>query len=172
MRFWFRFVFPYQEDLKTGLAAGVLYRQEIEPQLADHVSPTFEALCREWVLRSGRATRVGAWWGNALNEHRRNKTRTTEEVDVVGLTRSFVTVVGESKWTRQQMPLAVLEELREYKVPAMREAKIRFANNGPQIVLFSRGGFSARLEQAAEQRSDVTLISVEQLVIDLLAVGD
>jgi len=172
MRFWFRFVFPYQEDLKTGLAAGVLYSEEIEPQLADHVSPTFEAVCREWVLRSGRATRVGAWWGNALNEHRRKKTRTTEEVDVVGLTRSLVTVVGESKWTRQQMSLAVLEELHEYKVPAMREAKIRFANSGPQIVLFSRGGFSDRLEYVAEQRSDVTLISVEQLVSDLLAVGD
>jgi uncharacterized protein len=154
------------------LAAAVLYREEIEPQLADHVSPTFEALCREWVLRSGRATRVGAWWGNSLNEHRRNKTRTTEEVDVVGLTRSLVTVVGESKWTRQRMSLAVLEELHEYKVPAMREAKIRFATNGPQIVLFSRGGFSGRLEQVAEQRSDVTLISVEQLVSELLVVGD
>jgi hypothetical protein len=54
----------------------------------------------------------------------------------------------------------------------MRQAKIRFVNNGPQIVLFSRGGFSDRLEQVAEQRSDVTLISVEQLVSDLLTVGD
>jgi AAA+ ATPase superfamily predicted ATPase len=168
MRFWFRFVFPYQEDLKTGLAPGVLFREEIEPQLADHVSPTFETLCRQWALRTGRATRIGAWWGNALNEHRRTKTRTTEEVDVVGLARSIVTLVGECKWTKGQMPLSVLEDLDAYKIPAMREGKIRFAKDGPHIVLFSRGGFSEPLTRLAEQRGDVALISVEQLVSDLL----
>ncbi|MGA2165588.1 MAG: ATP-binding protein [Solirubrobacteraceae bacterium] len=172
MRFWFRFVFPYQEDLKTGLAPGVLYREEIEPQLADHVSPTFEALCRQWVLRTGRATRVGAWWGHALNEQRRAKTRMSEEVDVVGLARSVVAVVGECKWTKGPMALNVLDHLHSYKIPAMREAKIRFAKDGPQTVLFSRGGFRGDLTQVAAQRSDVTLISVEQLVDDLLAAGD
>lgn len=172
MRFWFRFVFPYQEDLKTGLQPNVLYREEIEAQLADQISPTFEALCRVWVLRTGGATRVGAWWGNALNEHRRTKTRTTEEVDVVGLVRSVVTFVGECKWTKMQMPLGVLEDLHNYKVPAMREAKIRFAKGGPQTILFSRGGFSDSLKQIAEHRGDVTLVSVEQLVSDLLAADD
>lgn len=172
IRFWFRFVFPYQEDLKTGLAPGVLYREEIEPQITDHVSPMFEALCRQWVLRAGRATRVGAWWGNALNEQRRAKTRISEEVDVVGLARSVVAVVGECKWTKEPMALKVLDDLHAYKVPAMREAKIRFAKDGPQTVLFSRSGFRSDLTQAAEQRGDVTLISVEQLVDDLLASGD
>ena len=36
------FCVSIQEDLKTGLAPGVLYRKEIEPQLADHVSPTLK----------------------------------------------------------------------------------------------------------------------------------
>lgn len=172
MRFWFRFVFPYQEDLKTGLAPGVLYREEIEPQLADHISPTFEALCRQWTLRTGRVTRIGAWWGNALNAHRRTKTRTTEEVDVVGLARSVVTLVGECKWTKGQMPLSVLDDLDAYKIPAMREGKIRFAKDSPQIVLFGRGGFSEPLKRRAKQRGDVALISVEQLVSDLLQASD
>ncbi len=172
MRFWFRFVFPYQEDLKTGLVPGVLYREEIEPQIADHVSPTFEALCRQWVLHTSAATRVGAWWGNSLGEQRRAKIRTSEEVDVVGLARSVVSVVGECKWTKQPMALKVLDDLHTYKVPAMREAKIRFAKDGPQTVLFSRAGFRNDLLQAAEQRGDVTLVSVEQLVKDLLGAGD
>jgi AAA+ ATPase superfamily predicted ATPase len=172
MRFWFRFVFPYQEDLKTGLAPRVLYREEIEPQLADHVSPAFETLCRQWVLHTGRATRSGAWWGNALNEHRRSKTRTTEEIDVVGLARSVVTLVGECKWTKGQMPLSVLEDLDAYKIPAMREGKIRFAKDGPHIVLFSRSGFSDALKRLAEQRGDLTLVPVEQLVTDLLQASD
>lgn len=61
MRFWFRFVFPFQEELKTGLLPSVLYREEVAPVLGDHISPTFEGLCREWVLRTGRATKVGRW---------------------------------------------------------------------------------------------------------------
>lgn len=171
MRFWFRFVFPYQEDLRSGLAPGLLYRGEIETQLADHVSPTFEVLCRDWVLRTGRATRVGAWWGNSLSEHRRTRARTTEEVDVVGLARSIVSVVGECKWTRGQIPHTVLDHLDVYKVPAMREGKIRFPKGGPEIVLFSRAGFTDGLKRAADERADLTLVSVEQLVADLLA-GD
>jgi AAA+ ATPase superfamily predicted ATPase len=103
MRFWFRFVFPYQEDLKTWLPTDVLYREEIAPQMNDHLASTFERLCQRWVLRSGTATRVGSWWGNALNEHRRDKSRMSEGVDVVGLTRSVVTVVGECKWTGDSM---------------------------------------------------------------------
>lgn len=172
MRFWFRFVFPYQEDLKTGLAPSVLYREEIESRLADHVSPAFEAMCRQWVLRTGAATRSGAWWGNALSEHRRTKARMSEEVDVVGLVRSRVAVVGECKWTKEPMALEVLEDLHAYKIPAMREARVRFAKDGPRTVLFSRSGFRDDLIQAAEQRGDVTLISVERLVEDLLATDD
>jgi AAA+ ATPase superfamily predicted ATPase len=172
LRFWFRFVFPYQEELGTGLPPRVLYRDEIEPRLAGHVSPTFEALCREWVLRTGRATRVGAWWGNALDEHRRAKARSSEEVDVAGLVRSTVAVVGECKWTSKPMTLKVLDDLHAYKLPAMRQAKVRFAEDDLQIVLFSRSGFHDDLVQAAEQRGDVTLVSVERLVEDLLAAGD
>ncbi len=172
IRFWFRFVFPYQEDLRAGLPANVLYDEEIEPQLPNHVSPTFEALCRRWVLHTGGATRVGAWWGNALNEHRRTKARTSEEVDVVGLTRSVVALVGECKWTRGPLGLQVLEDLHAFKVPAMRQARIRFAKGGPRTVLFSRSGFSDRLTEAAAQREDVTLVPVDRLVTDLLAASD
>lgn len=59
MRFWFRFVFPFQEDLKTGLPAPTLYDDEIAPFLADHVSPAFEVLCRadQRPARGGRPHR-------------------------------------------------------------------------------------------------------------------
>ena len=38
--------------------------------------------------------KVGGWWGNALNEYRKAKTRQTEEVDVVGLQRDDVPLVS------------------------------------------------------------------------------
>lgn len=171
MRFWFRFVFPFQEDLKTGLAPVSLYRTEIAPLLNDHVSPSFEALCRLWVLRTGRATRVGAWWGNALNEHRRAGTRQTEEVDIVGITRSSAAIVGECKWTRDAMGPQVLDALDSYKLPAMRQNGVRVPKDGPQIVLFSRGGFKANLVSMAEARQDVVLVTADDLVTGMRSDG-
>ena len=167
MRFWFRFVFPFQEELKTGLPPRALYAAEIAPQLADHVSPTFERLSREWVLRTGRATKVGEWWGNALNELRREGTRTSEQVDVVGLRGATVSLVGECKWTRRSLGLDVLEDLERYKIPAMRQAKLRLARE-LAIVLFSKSGFSASLIRAAEDRDDLHLVDATHLATDLM----
>lgn len=167
MRFWFRFVFPFQEELKTGLPPAVLYTDEVAPVLGDHISPTFEALCREWLLRTGRATGVGTWWGNALNEHRRDGSRQSEEIDVVGLRRSAVVVVGECKWQSSQLGLDVLVELERYKIPALRQSKARVAKD-VSIVLFSKSGFGRSLVRAAEERDDVSLVVVDQLVGDLI----
>lgn len=167
IRFWFRFIFPFQEDLKAGLSPGQLFDDEIAPELADHVSPVYEDLCRRWARGPG-ATKVGGWWGNALNEHRRVKARQTEEVDVVGLRRGSVTLVGECKWTAAEMSAGVLTDLETYKLPAMRQAKVRFAKSGPQIVLFAKRGFSRRLREIDAERDDITLVSVDELVSGLL----
>jgi AAA+ ATPase superfamily predicted ATPase len=168
MRFWFRFVFPFQEDLKTGLPPDTLYADEIQPVLGDHISPTFEALCREWVLRTGRATRVGSWWGNALNALRRTGERTSEEIDVVGLKRGVVSVVGECKWQTAPLALDVLTALEAYKIPALRQAKVRLARDGFMVALFSKSGFDPRLVEAAAARDDLELVPVDDLVRDLV----
>ena len=168
MRFWFRFVFPFQEELKTGLTRGTLYADEIAPQLGDHISPTYEALCRAWALRTGAATKVGEWWGKALNELRRDGARTSEQVDVVGLRRSAVSLIGECTWTSRPLGLDVLTDLESYKIPAMRQAGLRFAGNCV-IALFSRSGFSDTLVEVAGRRGDVRLVSVSELVADVMA---
>jgi hypothetical protein len=71
-------------------------------------------------------------------------TRQTEEIDLVGLRRCVVTIVGECKWTSGRLGADVLGDLETYKIPAMRQAKVRFAKGGPQIVLISKSGFKAR----------------------------
>ena len=171
MRFWFRFVFPFQEELKTGLAPADLYSAEIADALADHVSPTFETLCRQWVRAEmgAQVTHVGPWWGKAHNELRREGSRTSEEIDVVGLRGSAVTSVGERKWTRTPMGKHVLDDLDTYKVPAMRQAKIKFARNGPQILLFARSGFADSLTSTVADRDDVRLVELDEMVADLMA---
>lgn len=164
LRFWFRFVFPFQEDLRTGLAPTSLYDTEIAPVLAEHVSPVFEDFCREWTRSLGLATSVGSWWGRALDAYRRTGERTTEEVDVVGLQSGVVTVIGECKWTAKRLGLDVLGDLEAFKLPAMRQAKIRFKGDGPRILLFSRSGFSAALRRATEDRDDVDLIDAASML--------
>lgn len=167
MRFWFRFVFPFQEELKTGLPPEHLYDAEIAPALGEHTSPTFESLCRLWTLRTGRATRIGSWWGNALNEQRRAGARLTEEIDVVGLERGRVTIVGECKWTTAPLGPEVLKALETFKLPAIRQAGVRIASGGPRIVLFARSGFKETLTAIVSDREDVTLVSADELVGDL-----
>ncbi len=171
LRFWFRFVFPFQDDLRAGLAAVDHFDGEVKPALADHVAPVFGSLCREWTrTQLGRqASRVGSWWGPALNELRRSGERSTEEIDVVGMGRSAVTVVGECKWTTGGLTRKVLDDLESFKLPALRQAGLRLAGAGPRIVLFSRSGFKQSLVQHAAARGDVELITVDRLVADLIA---
>ncbi len=118
--------------------------------------------------QSGRATRVGTWWGNALNEHRRDGSRQSEEIDVIGLRRSSVAVVGECKWQNSQLGLSVLKELETYKIPALRQARARLACD-LRIVLFSKSGFGSRLQEVAQQRDDLELVGSDQIVADLVA---
>ena len=167
LRFWFRFVFPFQDDLKSGVLPDNHYDNEIEPVFAEYVAPVFESLCREWTRQELGASRVGSWWGNALNALRRTGERSSEEIDVVGLTRSAVTVVGECKWTSGRLTAKVLDDTEKYKIPAMRQADLRVAGK-PLIVLFSRSGFKTNLVEQAAERDDVRLVDLDQLVQDLL----
>jgi AAA+ ATPase superfamily predicted ATPase len=171
LRFWFRFVFPFQDDLRSGLRPVDHFDGEVKPVLADHVAPVFESLCREWTRKQlGRhASRVGSWWGPALNQLRRTGERSVEEVDVIGMGRSAVTVVGECKWTTGRLTRKALDDLEAFKLPAMRQAKLRLAAPGPLIVLFSRSGFKENLVEHAASRQDVKFVDAEQLVADLVS---
>mgnify|MGYP001828068306 FL=1 len=44
LRFWFRYVFPFQADLEAGLDPATVVANEVEPTLADHLAPTVEDL--------------------------------------------------------------------------------------------------------------------------------
>lgn len=103
----------------------------------------------------------------ALHEYRRKQERRTEEIDVVGTQRSIVTLVGECKWTSGRMTAKVLEDLERYKLPAMRQAGIRLAKDGPLIVLFSTSGFKDSLVEIANERADIRLVDVGTVVKDL-----
>ncbi len=165
LRFWFRFVFPYQEDLRMGLRPVDLYNSEVEPNLADHVAPTFESICRGWVRANygSLAQRVGPWWGNARDDLRRAGQRHTEEIDIVGIGRGTVRLVGECKWTNRPLSIAILGDLDTCKLPALRQDGQRLAAD-LKILLFSRSGFTSGLREAVREDGRVRLVELEELV--------
>jgi AAA+ ATPase superfamily predicted ATPase len=166
LRFWFRFVFPFQADLEAGLSPSVVMENEIAPDLADHLAPAIEGVAREWVRRRriGGATRVGSWWGPSLDELRATSERQTEEIDIVGTARGKVTVIGEVRWRSKSMDVGVLGEIDRFKLPALRKATAVVAR--PQIVLVSRAGFTDALRAAAEGSPDIRLVELVELVED------
>lgn len=159
LRFWFRFVFPFQDDLESGLPAQTLYDTEVAPVLNDHVAPEFEDHCRRLIRATYGVTRVDPWWGPALNMLRRSGERTSEQIDIVGIARSRVALIGEVRWGNSPMDTGYLRAIETYKLPALRQSGSKVVPT-PKIVLFSRGGYTDGLRKVAETRQDVKLVDV------------
>lgn len=165
LRSWFRFVFPFQADLEAGLDPHDLYRTEIEPELNAHISPVFEEVCRQHARATfGRhAARVGRWWGNARNDLRRVGSRSTEEIDLVGMSRGRIALVGEAKWTKSRLDVSILRDLDEYKIPALKQAGFKLIAR-PVTLLYSRSGYTDGLHERATHDDHVKLVDVPTML--------
>ncbi len=169
IRFWFRFTFPYQEDLESGLKPADLWDSVIKGALPEHTAQTFESLCREYTRRhyGSLAQRVSGWWGDSVPGE---DGRTQEEIDVVGLQNKRVKIVGECKWTKGAMPASILDELERRKLPALfrsKEIKGSLAGPKPLRLMFARSGFSDALRERAEADDSIGLIDADALVSGL-----
>lgn len=168
VRFWFRFVQPYQPELEAGADPRAHVDRNVLPQLADHTAPAFEEAVTAWVRRRhGGASGVGAWWGLALHRLRATKERFTEEIDTVALHGPKVTAVAEAKWTNKPLGAAVLSDVLAYKLPALAQAG--YDVTGTEIVLASRSGFTDSLRELSEQTPNVVLVEAGELLNDLMA---
>jgi hypothetical protein len=154
-RFWFRFVYG-QESRYSGYGEGA-YEDLIEPQMADFASETFEELCHEAVPELYPSLNLvrepGRWW------------RKGREVDVVGLTDSDILLLGEAKFTSEPLGYGVLNRLEEDADEVERSAG--GGDYKHEYALFSRSGFKQSVQQEAEDRDDLSLFSVAD-VLDAL----
>jgi hypothetical protein len=154
---------PNRAQLEHGGSVERVYRAAIAPALDHFVSkPTFEDICRAWVLNQVNAgawpgvDRVGAWWGPIPDSTPDQPRRKAEgEIEVVAAVGRRVVLAGEAKWTREPIGFGVLNHLRRVArhVPG--------ADADTELVLFGRT-FDARLAEAAE-REGVRLVSVDAL---------
>ena len=147
--------------LEAGLRPVDLFDSEVAPELHDHTAAEFEDFCRRWTREQHGtvATRVGSWWGPALDAPRRTGGRQTEEIDIVGISRNRVTLIGEARWRTAPMGIDLLDAIDPYKLPALRQSGLKVAAD-PQILLFSCGGYTSALVAAAAADDRLTLVDV------------
>jgi AAA+ ATPase superfamily predicted ATPase len=160
-RFYFRFLDPLH-DVLTIEPDRVL--EAIRQNLRAFVGQTaFEALAQTWVRQQGRAGRlpmlpeaVGSHWSKQV------------QVDVVGINwQTHNLLLGECKWTGDQLDRAIVRELIETKMPlVLRDLaadpgvwKIHYA-------FFARAGFTAAA-RAEGRQVNAMLIDLSQIDTDL-----
>ncbi|MDR9429892.1 MAG: ATP-binding protein [Natronomonas sp.] len=148
-RFWFRFVYGNQDQLR--IVGNDSYDKLVAPDLADYVSPLFERLCQRALpdLVDRQFRDVGQWW---FKEH---------ELDVLGLTNEGL-VAGECKFTSQPVSEGVLADLER------TTSEVRWpegpADEETLYVLFSRSGYTDDVTNVAGTRDDVQLFELTDLI--------
>lgn len=159
-RFWFRFI--YGRGARYEVYGEDAFEDLIEPELPDFVSGTFEELCQRAILYEyGDAYRFaaepGQWWDNG------------HEIDIVAPTTGDTLVVGEAKFQRSALGYGVIKRLEEEA--AMIDWRPDSGDDPEfEYAVFSRSGFSPAVEEAASQRDNVQLFTVED-VVDRLTMG-
>lgn len=155
-RFWFRFLYGSADRYEQfGHDA---YTRLVEPEMADFVAPAFEDLCCTalWSLYGDTPlVNVGQWW---YQDH---------EIDVVGLTDGETLVVGECKFRDSRTDYNALTQL-ETHVDELRWTPPGGGERSPEYALFSRSGYTDSVREASEERADLRLYTVEEVVSALL----
>jgi len=106
LRFWFRFVFSEQSQVRR-LGPERAFRQLVEPRLDAYFGRCFERLCREalaWIYERegvGAAFEVGEFWSKEA------------QIDLVGLRDDGWIDLGECKWGQVRSAAALEREIEE-----------------------------------------------------------
>lgn len=153
LRFWFRYVHPNRSQLERG-GAQIILENQVLSEIDNFSSLTFEEICQQFFWQSGLSgklpfvpTNIGNWW-NA-----------NEEVDLVILGENDAILV-ECKWTSKPVGIDILAELERKSDLVKHELgdrQIRFA-------LCTRSGFTPQLIKDVEQRTDVMLLDLQDIV--------
>jgi AAA+ ATPase superfamily predicted ATPase len=156
LRFWFRYVHPYQNALDLGMADGIL-AQRVRPTFEQFVSYGFEEAARAYVSRLARKAqlsfqpeRIGSWWDQS------------NEIDVLAVSDSErALLVGECKWSANPIGSDILHDLKRKTQMLLR------TKSWDRITyfLFAKSGFTPALQEQASTEVDVHLIPVEECLI-------
>jgi len=146
LRFWFRFVFPFEEQLQHRDGQERHLTAVVLPALDAFVArPAFEQVAQAYVRERLSVVNVGSWWGKVPTGV--GRATETRDIDVVGTTvEGGVRVLGSCKWTNAPLDVgeeALLTRLEPLVGPPADD-------RGPRHVFFSRSGFGDGLRHLAE----------------------
>ena len=105
LRFWFKFVYPYQDLIESG--QWRLLRENIEKNYADFSGLALERLFREKLMESGNFTSTGNWWDKTSGN----------EIDIIAVNEfSGTGLICEVKRNAKKISLSDLKQKAE-KLP-------------------------------------------------------
>jgi AAA+ ATPase superfamily predicted ATPase len=154
LRFWFRFVAPYESRLQSRESARSHLQETVLPALEQFVSrDAFEEVCHAWTLAHvPRAVEVGRWWGSKRIRTAEGLRTRRYEADVAAIdAEGAIVALGSCKWSVNPHDAAELDKLETV-------AEMLGATTA-QLYFFDRTGFSPRLRQLARTRPDVHLVT-------------
>lgn len=158
LRFWFRFLAPYESRLRSRASARAHLRETILPALEHFVSrDAFEEVCQRWALEHiPEAAEVGRWWGSK-RERTADGLRTRRyEVDVAAVDAGGqIVALGSCKWSASVQDAVELDKLET--------AARMLGVEAPPLYFFDRTGFSKRLHALARERPEVHLIHTGEM---------
>ena len=152
-RFYFRYL--YGRGGQYELYGENAYKDLIEPELPDFVSETFEELCHDALpalYPDCTFTQVPSqWWYKE------------REIDVVAPTDESKLLVGEAKFTNAPLGYDILNNLEE-TVEYIDWTPKSGGDASYEYALFSRSGFKSSVEEAADDRTDLRLFDLNDVV--------
>ncbi len=156
LRFYFRFMHPFESRLKNNADAERHLRQTVMPGLDQFVSrPAFEEACQDYLRVHEQAATVGTWWGQV----REGPRWVTRELDGLALDGGgHVTAIASAKWTNEQPGTS------EESLLARLESELPKVGPNVRHYFFSRSGFDASLMAlAAAEPHRVVLVTPADL---------
>ena len=118
LRFWFRFICPYQALIESGQLK--LLRENINAYYESFTGRTLERYFQTQLMETGAYTQVGNWWDK----------KGDKEIDVVALNEFDHTgLIAEVKRNERKLSMTKLEEKVSY-LPQGAFGKYRFELKG------------------------------------------
>lgn len=145
IRFWYRNIHSQKSTVEENPEKAA---ENIMNELKNQVAETFEQICRETVQKTGEYAKIGKWWYKE------------DEIDVVALDEQEGKILlGEVKWTNQEVGEKLLKDLEE------KAERVQWQNKDREekYVLFSKNGFTQELDEKAKQRNDLELYTPEDI---------
>ncbi len=153
LRFWFRYVHPNRSQLELG-GAKLILDHEVMATIDHFASLTFEEVCQQFLWQSGFSeklaflpTHIGNWW------------KANEEIDLIVVGKRYAILV-ECKWSFKRVGIDILADLERKAQLVKHELDQRQI----QFALCSRSGFTPQLIDNTQQRQDVTLFNLPEIV--------